>query len=122
VSYMEENNELIINGFTRFRLKYYIEDLEEAIDAGAEDYLMEREYNEFIGLLQYFVDVQEPKIETLHILIDHEHNYLLLNNNYQHIQNNYLEELASEFLDGEIKYEDLLISSLITIAPTKIYI
>ncbi len=122
VDYMENHNELIIDGFIRFRLKYYMEDLRDAVDAGVEDYLMEKEYNEFIRLLQYFVDIQEPKIQTMHILIDENHRYSLLDTNYNYIQNEYLEELATEFLDGEIKYEDLLISSLITIAPTRIYI
>lgn len=122
VDYMQHYNELIIDGFIRFRLKYYMEDLREAVDAGVEDYLMEKEYNEFIRLLQYFVDIQEPKIQTMHILIDEKHRYSLLDTDYNYIQNEYLEELATEFLDGEIKYEDLLISSLITIAPTRIYI
>lgn len=122
VEYMENYNELIIDGFIRFRLKYYVDDLKDAVESGVEDYLMEKEYNEFIRLLQYFVDIQEPKIQTMHILIDENHRYSLLDTNYNYIQNEYLEELATEFLDGEIKYEDLLISSLITIAPTKIYI
>ncbi|MCR1897755.1 putative sporulation protein YtxC [Irregularibacter muris] len=122
VDYLENYNEIIIDGFIRFRLKNYIEDLKDAVDVAVEDYLMEREYNEFIRLLQYFVDIQEPKIHTLHILIDESHKFSLLDANYQTIKNEYLEELATEFLDGEIKYEDLLISSLITIAPTRIFI
>ncbi len=121
VNYLENNNKLIIDGFIRFRLKYYMEDLRDAVVAGVEDYIMEKEYNEFIRLLQYFVDIQEPKIQTMHILADGG-NYVLMDENFNCIKNEYLEELSTEFLDGEIKYEDLLISSLITIAPTKIYI
>ncbi len=121
VKYLETNKKLIIDGFIRFRLKYYMDDLKDAVATGVEDYIMEKEYNEFIRLLQYFVDIQEPKIETIHILVG-QNNYTLLNENYSPIENEYLEELATEFLDGEIKYGDLLISSLITIAPTRIYI
>ncbi len=122
IDYLENYDELIIDGFILFRLKKYIEDLRDAVDSGIEDFLMEKEYDEFIHLLQYFVDIQEPQIQTLHILMDENKNYSLLDGNFKPIQNECLEELSSEFLDGEIEYEDLLISSLITIAPTKIYI
>lgn len=122
VNYLKDNKELIIDGFILFRLKNYIEDLKDAVDGGIDDFMMEKEYNEFIRLLQYFVDVQEPQIQILHIVINDHEDYSLLDSNYQVIQNQYLEELSAEFLEGEIKYEDLLISSLITIAPTKIYI
>lgn len=122
VNYLENHNKLIIDGFVIFRLKGYIEDLKEAVEAGIEDFMMEKEYNEFIRLLQYFVDVQEPQIQTLHIIVNDHEDYSLLDSNYKLIQNEYLEELSTEFLDGEIKYEDLLISSLITMAPSKIYI
>ncbi len=122
VNYLESHNILNIDGYIRFRLKYYIDDLKDAVEASIEEFLMEKEYNEFIRLLQYFVDIQEPKIQTLHILIDENHHYSLLDSQFKHIKNEYLEELTTEFLEGEIRYEDLLISSLITIAPTKIYI
>lgn len=122
VQYLESYDQLIIHGFIVFRLKSYIEDLKDAIESGIEDFLIEKEYNEFIHLLQYFVDIQEPQIHILHILINEDKKYSLLDENFKTIQNEYLEELSCEFLDGEIKYEDLLISSLITIAPTKIYI
>ena len=75
VNYLESHNILNIDGYIRFRLKYYIDDLKDAVEASIEEFLMEKEYNEFIRLLQYFVDIQEPKIQTLHILIDENHHY-----------------------------------------------
>lgn len=122
IEYLKSHDEIILNGFFRFRLKYFIKDLKYIVDAGVEEFLMEREYNEFVRLLQYFVDIQEPKIETLHIVIGEGEYFTLLDTNCNPIENDYLEDLVTEFLEDEIKFEDLLISSLITIAPNKIYL
>ncbi len=38
--------------------------------------MVEKEYNEFIKLLKYFVDVQENKIDEVNIIIDKLGNYI----------------------------------------------
>ncbi len=65
MDYFENTDSLILDGFVNFRLKDYMKDLEEIVDKAVDDFLMEREYKEFIRLLRYFVDIQEPKISTL---------------------------------------------------------
>ncbi|QEK12506.1 putative sporulation protein YtxC [Crassaminicella thermophila] len=122
ISYLRENNIINLKGFVRFRLRSYIEELENNIDKAVEDYLMEKEYNEFIRLLRYFVDIQEAKIDMVNVLIRKDGKYDLYDYQNKSINNEYLEDLALEMADKDISYDDLLISSLITLAPRKIVI
>jgi putative sporulation protein YtxC len=122
LDYLDTNSELIIEGFVRFRLKDFTKELEGVIDRAVDDLLVEKEYNEFIKLLRYFVEIQEPKVQEVHVLMEDDKKYVLLDDRLKIINNDILEELAREISDREISYDDLLISSLITIAPSKITI
>ena len=81
---------------------------------------MEREYNEFIKLLKYFVDIQEPKFENIHVIASKGCGYALFDENCKEITNECIKEYVTEISKGEINYDDLLVSSLITLAPKKI--
>jgi putative sporulation protein YtxC len=122
LDYFESTNSLILDGFVNFRLKDYIKDLEEMVDKAVDDYLMDREYKEFIRLLRYFVDIQEPKLDTIHVIANYNCNYMLLDQSKKEITNECIQEFINEISEGEINYDDLLVSSLITFAPRKIVI
>jgi len=120
LDYLENNSSIIIPGFVRFRMKDYVSEIEDAVDRAVEEYLMEREYNEFIKLLRYFVEIQEPKVDTINVLKNPDNSYRLLDGQGVTVNNELLDDLAGEVLENNINYDDLLISSLITIAPTRI--
>jgi putative sporulation protein YtxC len=120
MDYFMRNNTIHMDGFIRFRLKNYIEEIENNIDRAVEDFLMEKEYNEFIRLLRYFVDIQEAKIDVVHVLMLENGHYHLYDSKNRMINNEYLEDLALEMADQDISCDDLLISSLITLAPEKV--
>lgn len=122
IDYFEGSNTLMIDGFVNFRLKEYIKDLEEITDKAVDDFLMEKEYREFVRLLRYFVDVQEPKFEIIHIVIDYYGKYVLVDDTGREITYECIQEFIDEISDGEINYDDLLVSSLITLAPKQILI
>ncbi len=122
MEHLEGNNELVLEGFVRFRLKDFIKELGEAVDRAVDDLLIEKEYTEFIKLLRYFVEIQEPKVEEVHVLMGEDKKYTLLDSGLHIINNDMLEDLAKEITDKEISHDDLLISSLITIAPRRITI
>lgn len=122
IEHLYKNDELIMEGFIRFRMKDFIKELNESIDRAVDDLLIEKEYTEFIKLLRYFVEIQEPKVDEVHVLMEDDKKYTLLDSGYHVINNEILEDLAKEISDKEISYDDLLISSLITIAPNRITI
>ena len=122
LDYFDNSNNIILDGFVNFRLKEYIKDLEEIVDKAVDDFLMDREYKEFIRLLRYFVDIQEPKIDTVHVIVSYDNRYTLLDETKKEITNECIQEYVNEITEGEINYDDLLVSSLITFAPRKIII
>ncbi|NLP42702.1 MAG: putative sporulation protein YtxC [Veillonellaceae bacterium] len=119
IQYLDNHHELVLEGFMNFRLKEYRKRLVEVVDIAVDDYMMDLEYKEFIRVLRYFIDIQEPKIEEVHVVIGQSGSYKILDTSGDAIKNNYLENFIVESA-SEINYEDLLITSLISIAPYNI--
>ena len=84
-----------------------------------EKTLIEDEYQEFIRLLKYFVDIQEPKFDVVNIYLHKDEIFVCKNKNNKDITNEYIKDFDIEELTN---IDDLLVSSLITSAPTKINI
>ncbi len=121
LEYLSSNDTIIIDGFVNFRLNSYIKELSDTIERAIEVFIAEREYNEFIKLLKYFVDIQECKVDILHLIPTAEGKYLLLDGSKKKINGELFEEIRADIAEGDINYDDLLISTLITISPRKIY-
>lgn len=122
VEFIEENEVININGFITFRMKQFISQLEGILEKIVEKFMVEKEYDEFIKLLKYFIDVQESKIDEVHIIINNEGKYAVVDK----FGNDILQNLISELYDGnaniQVTMEDLIISGLITTAPKKLII
>ena len=117
--YLEQNRQLDLEGFFRFRLKDYFFELNEAVEKAVNNFVMEKEYLEFLRLLRYFVDVQEPKIDEVHVLFQTKQDFFILDEEFQPIKPGQLEGVLAQ-LDQEVEYEDWLLSALITLAPRRI--
>jgi putative sporulation protein YtxC len=126
VDYLETHYELVLDGFLNFRLKDYRLQLSKVIDNVVDDFMMEFEYKEFIRLLRYFVDAQEPRTEETHVVIKENNIFTLFDSQGKIISNQYLEDmlLHNSIVDtpDNLNCEDLLISTLITIAPRTIMV
>jgi putative sporulation protein YtxC len=121
-AYLEENTYLNINGFVRFRLHDYIEELHEVVEYAIDEYLMEKQYQEFISLLKYFVYIQDAKIPAAHLMHKGENDFELLNERLEPIETKQMDGFVVEMVDKEISYEDMIVSTLITVSPQKVYI
>jgi len=122
LEYLTANETVIIDGIVNFRLHSYIKELSETVERAIEMFITEREYNEFIKLLKYFVEIQESKIEVMHLLPLMDGRYMLLDGNKEKINGEFYEEIRTDILEGDINYDDLLVSTLITISPRKLYL
>lgn len=120
--YLERHQEIVVEGFVNFRLKDYILEIEDIVDAAVDDFLLEKEYLEFIRLLRYFVEIQEPKVNEVHILLDKNNAFKLVDRHGKLIENEYMDGFSIELMNSSINYEDLLISALITLAPRVVVI
>ena len=120
--FLERNQEIVLEGFINFRLKDYVVEVADIVDAAVDNFLLEKEYLEFIRLLKYFVEIQEPKVTEVHILLEKNNTFKLVDRKGNLIENEYLDGFSLELMNNSINYEDLLISSLITLAPRKVVI
>lgn len=120
LDYLSLNTNINIDGFINFRLHDYVDDLYNILQQAVDEFMLEKEYREFILLLKYFVEIQEPKVEKIHVFLMADGYFQLLDDDNKAYNQQCFEGCIIDMADKEINYEDLLISTLITIAPKKI--
>lgn len=120
--YLLQNTYLNIDGFIQFRMPSYKEDLREVVEYAVDEFIMDNQYQEFISLLKYFVYVQDTKTPEVHIIHKEGSDFIILDDQFKPMENNKVEGFVVEMIDKDINYEDMIISTLISISPKKVYI
>lgn len=120
--YMSEHALLNIDGFIQFRLPVYKTDLSDVVEYAVAEFIMDKQYQEFISLLQYFVYVQDRKVAEVHIIHKEGSDFIILDEEHQVIEKEQTSDFVVEMIDKDLNYEDMVISSLISISPEKVYI
>lgn len=120
--YLQESIEIILDGFITFRLKDLNEELTGLVEKIIEEYVMEKEYSEFIKLLKYFVDIQESKYDVINIIINDHGDYVIKDGNANNITEEFFADFNIDHIKGEVNKHDILVSALITCAPNKIVV
>lgn len=109
---LEQQGQINIEGFLRFRLQDYQRNLLSYINQGADDYLVEREYQDFINLLKYFVEIQQPRYNEVHLL--YKDNYILLcDSSFRPLHRERVRDMEGA---------DAIVSTLVTTAPQRVVI
>ena len=119
---ISENQEINVDGFLTFRMRKLRKEIEEVIEKVIEMSMVEKEYNEFVKLLKYFVNIQECKIEEVNIIINEDNKYKVEDKEGRDLYKDFLKELTGDEKDLEVNIEDILISGLITSSPENIVI
>ena len=122
LKFLSENSYLHLAGFIQFRLTEYKKLLSEIIEKVINDFKIQNEYNEFIAMLKFFVDTQKNKAPRLHIIFEKNGEYTILNEYNKNITTDCFKDFLNDTENHNLNNEDLLISSLITLAPKKIII
>lgn len=108
--FLEQQGQINIEGFLRFRLQDYQRNLLNYINQGADDYLVEREYQDFINLLKYFVEIQQPRFNEVHLV--HKDNYLVLYDpSFRPLHRERVRDMEGA---------DAIVSTLVTTAPQRV--
>ena len=119
LSYLRENNFIILNGFINFRLGEYKNELKKLCHSAMEEFSARREYDEFLNMLRFFVPVQAPKENLVH-LVKKNDMIRIQNRMHRDITDDYANEFS--FTDEQFTHEDIALSALITISPVRIII
>ncbi len=115
--YLSRHDYLNIHGLILFRLDDWLAYLRNCLDQAVDEFLMEKEYQEFIKLLKYFVQLQEPRVYQVHVTLDELGNLLLLDQNQNQVEGPE-QGVPWEYLDDD--KDDMLVSTLITVAPQRV--
>jgi putative sporulation protein YtxC len=118
--YLEEEREFNLDGFLRFRLQEYTEELAEVIEYAIDEYIVDKEYQEFIQLLRYFISKQEAKLPFLHVFHIKDRQFLLFDEEGENISDKDVESYLEQWSIHSVSYEDIIVSTLITIAPKRL--
>ncbi|OXM13028.1 putative sporulation protein YtxC [Paenibacillus herberti] len=122
LDYMTENTHLHLQGFLTFRLHSYWQELREAAEYAVEEYVMDKQYQEFISLLKYFVAAQPNRRGLVHVLHGADRSIQLLDEQFEPLDMKGEERALAELVDAELNMEDMVLSNLITAAPASILI
>jgi putative sporulation protein YtxC len=122
IEFFDEGNEFVLEGFIQFRLKKYKKTLKTVVAQMKKEYDTQKEYKEFLRLLKYFVDVQETSTEMVHIVGMDDGGFQLFDKNKDDITQQSIAEFEKDFEIQDVNEDDLLVSTLITIAPRNIII
>ena len=120
MDYLYNNNILFIEGFIQFCMREYLNEICFAVDLAYEELKSEKEYNEFVKLLRYFVDTQPSYVIEVNLFIDEQGNYILWDGNGKRLDDDLINYYMEDLLVPDITLDDILISILITIAPRRI--
>ena len=119
LDYISNNKSMILDGFVNFRLQNYLSTLDEVVEFNVKQYVIEKEYNEFINILQMFIN-SKPAIYPLIHLIYTNNETILLDENKNII------DLNSDIFDGKylsdisFSSNDYALNALLTLLPKKI--
>ncbi len=121
LKYISSHKSILLEGFITFRIKDYIDILDNAVDFSVSQFVINREYTEFIDLLKIYINSHQINCNLVHLvyvnneslLLDEEKNIISLTKN----------NLDTKFLsDITFSSNDYALNSLLTLLPKKIII
>lgn len=120
-SFLSCHKKLYLEGFITFRLKQYINELEKILDTAINQYLIEKEYDEFIYLLKLYINSEGSKTDLVHLIYHNEESILL--DKHKNIIDTKINLTSAKYL-SDISFSscDMVLNTLLNIIPENIYI
>lgn len=119
--YITTHHSIILTGFINFRLYTYRNILESLIDLSVNEFIIEREYLEFISLVKLYVNSESPCCNLVHLVCFNSEIYIL--DEDMNIINVNKDSLNAKYLsDVSFSNNDYILNTLLSLLPKKIYI
>lgn len=121
LNYILENKVVLLDGFIHFRLKDYISILDITVDTAVDNFLVQREYYEFVNLLKSYISSEKSVVSMIHLLYYNGEAILLdelgntINVNDHLFSAKYLSDIS-------FSQNDYTLNTLLTLIPEKIMI
>lgn len=119
--YIKNNNSLVLDGFVNFRLNNYMKNLDYIIDISVNKFLIEKEYDEFINILKFYVSANKNNSPLIHLIYNHSNTVLLdKNKNIIPISDDILN--TKYLSDISFSSNDYILNTLLCLNPRKLII
>ena len=122
-NYLTTNHSFYLQGFINFKLKDYIDFLNNQIDIAVNKFIIDKEYIEFVNILKLYIksESENSKIEHLHliykdktsIIIDNNKNIVTCNDNIK--KSKYISDIS-------FSSNDFALNTLLNLLPKKLTI
>ncbi len=120
-SYLTTNKSIVLDGFLNFRIKDYLKILENVVDEAVNNFVIEKEYLEFISLLKMYINSQNSNCDIVHLVYTNETSILLdKDKNIINVSDDIFK--AKYLSDISFSSNDYALNTLLTLIPKKIYI
>ncbi|CAI6046660.1 putative sporulation protein YtxC [Cohnella sp. JJ-181] len=120
--YLWRHGSVHLDGYVRFRMRDYADELREAAETAIEEMLMDRQYQEFMRLLQSMVKGQETGLPAIHVLHGAGQGPTLLDEKMRPLQDEPVAEPMLQAAADQQDRESLLVTRLLAASPRKLYI
>ena len=119
--YITLNKSMILDGFVSFRIADYIKLLDSAVDYSVNEFIINREYSEFIDLLKIYINSRPPEVELVHLIYINGESILL--DQYKNIISLTHNSLDTRYLsDISFSSNDYALNSFLSLLPSRIII
>lgn len=115
--YLMSNKSIIIDGYLRFRNQPFVDLIDRIIEKVVIEMQMEEEYDDFVEMLRYYIEMQIPKIETINVVIK-GNEFILMDE-----RKNIIEcRSIIEFQEEDVSKADILLSTIIILSPKNLVV
>ncbi len=114
---IENSDSISMDGFINFRTAEYRRIAHMVVSDAIEKLLVKEEYNEFIQMLQYYINHTEPQIDLIHIKPNSDGSFSFFNFKKERIIFE-IEEINP--IEIFVTNQDMLMSILISLIPKRI--
>ena len=116
---------LHLKGFITFRLKKYIDELESEIDNSVNQYLIEKEYQEFISLLKVYINSEGYNSDFVHLIYRNSNKNVdsVLLDKIRNVIDTSINLFGAKYLsDISFSSSDMILNTLLNMLPRRIFI
>lgn len=115
--YLQSNKSIVIEGFVNFRLQNYIHRLDLLVEQSVNQFIVDKEYIEFVNLLKNYVSSKVPDDSVVNLIYVNSEG-ILLSDDGKIID---LEKFDSRYLsDVSFSNNDYVLNTLVGLLPSKI--
>lgn len=119
LDYFLQNSSCNLDGFINFRLYNYKNFINLILESTINDYVIQKEYAEYVNLLQEYVSFQPPQCKAIHLIYNNNVK-ILLDDSKNVIANS--ENSRIYLSDISFSSNDFILNSLLSLLPEKIFI